>query len=621
MFGKFFKYFLLTLLVFSLINISFAADVNKSLKSQAIEKQIVNDEIEAAMQAKIKANAGLIQTSIANKNVGPTHKVLADGDTLGWTVRDFTMNTCIGRKVAFDPATGNVHTIFTQWEPTATSPYHEYYNFYDDAATIWYGVQSIDPTLDAYNTRSGRVGVMPDGSAYASFHKHTAPQESFLSIDAGAGFYTFTSHSIGAGNFASACYTNGGTDWFTTNDENADFEVDRFFHSTDGGATWTQTTNFLTVPTGDAVANVEILPHFDSVTGDVGVMYANDNASDVGEAAWWAQSSDLGDNWITTQVYQEETLVGDVWYLIENFSQYMTVFDENGDLHFVFNGYGFMTDGTSPDSTLYFIFPVVYWNNQDQQFVELTDDNIGRNEYLSSELADLRSGNALGNAFPGIALGPNGVLAVLWEQDELDAGDTSLVRATFPDGTVDIATSATDIWGAVSDDYGATWSAPFYIAGKPTKCERSPSMAESIEFDGTNYFIHYVYMYDPDPNQDLPNDPSYPAAWVYGKTDITQYVDGIENNNNVVNQFKLAQNYPNPFNPSTTIKFNISKATNVTLEVFNVLGEKVSTLVNGKVNAGENTAIFNGTDFSSGVYFYQLTAGDIVQTKKMLLVK
>ena len=86
-------------------------------------------------------------------------------------------------------------------------------------------------------------------------------------------------------------------------------------------------------------------------------MYANDNSGDLGEAAWWATSSDLGDNWNITQIYEEETLIDSIWYLIENFSQYMTVSDENGDAHFVFNGYGFMTDGTSPDSTLYFIYP------------------------------------------------------------------------------------------------------------------------------------------------------------------------------------------------------------------------------------------------------------------------
>jgi hypothetical protein len=131
-------------------------------------------------------------------------------------------------------------------------------------------------------------------------------------------------------------------------------------------------------------------------------------------------------------------------------------------------------------------------------------------------------------------------------------------------------------------------------------------------------------MYDPDPGQDLPNPPTVPAAWVYGNFDITAYLptpDGVDEQDNVVRKFELEQNFPNPFNPATDIRFNLSYGTQVTLDVYNVIGEKVATLINGNVKAGEHTAVFNGADYASGVYFYQLTAGDFVQTRKMLLVK
>ena len=99
-------------------------------------------------------------------------------------------------------------------------------------------------------------------------------------------------------------------------------------------------------------------------------------------------------------------------------------------------------------------------------------------------------------------------------------------------------------------------------------------------------------------------------------------VNGITNGNYaVVDEFKLSQNYPNPFNPSTNISFTVSKATDVTLDVFNTIGEKVATLINGKVKAGETVVSFNGANHASGVYFYQLTAGNVVETRKMLLVK
>ncbi len=86
-------------------------------------------------------------------------------------------------------------------------------------------------------------------------------------------------------------------------------------------------------------------------------------------------------------------------------------------------------------------------------------------------------------------------------------------------------------------------------------------------------------------------------------------------------EFKLEQNYPNPFNPTTTIQFAVPSVSDVKLDVFNILGQKVSTLVNRRMEAGVHTVNFNAANLSSGVYFYRLQSGNFVQTKKMMLVK
>ena len=85
--------------------------------------------------------------------------------------------------------------------------------------------------------------------------------------------------------------------------------------------------------------------------------------------------------------------------------------------------------------------------------------------------------------------------------------------------------------------------------------------------------------------------------------------------------YTMSQNYPNPFNPSTKIEFGIPKGEFVTLKIYDIAGREISNLVNMRLIAGKYTAEFNGTNVSSGIYFYRLVAGSNVITKKMMLVK
>jgi hypothetical protein len=85
--------------------------------------------------------------------------------------------------------------------------------------------------------------------------------------------------------------------------------------------------------------------------------------------------------------------------------------------------------------------------------------------------------------------------------------------------------------------------------------------------------------------------------------------------------FALEQNYPNPFNPTTEISFSLRQAGEIRLEVFNVLGRKVATVLEDYRDAGRHVVTWDGSTQASGVYLYRLTAGECVQTKKMLLLK
>lgn len=88
-----------------------------------------------------------------------------------------------------------------------------------------------------------------------------------------------------------------------------------------------------------------------------------------------------------------------------------------------------------------------------------------------------------------------------------------------------------------------------------------------------------------------------------------------------VHAFRLDQNYPNPFNPSTRISFAVPDRSNVTLTVYNAIGQRVAVLVDGQKNAGRHTISFDASDIASGLYLYRIQAGDYVKTRKMMLVK
>lgn len=95
----------------------------------------------------------------------------------------------------------------------------------------------------------------------------------------------------------------------------------------------------------------------------------------------------------------------------------------------------------------------------------------------------------------------------------------------------------------------------------------------------------------------------------------------VKSNLNTINKFTLYQNYPNPLNPITNIQFDLPKSEQVKLSVYNILGNEVAVLVNEKLNAGTYQVDWNGSSFASGVYYYNLTAGDYVEARKMLLLK
>ncbi|HPN35795.1 MAG TPA: T9SS type A sorting domain-containing protein, partial [bacterium] len=119
-------------------------------------------------------------------------------------------------------------------------------------------------------------------------------------------------------------------------------------------------------------------------------------------------------------------------------------------------------------------------------------------------------------------------------------------------------------------------------------------------------------------------DPVFYSAWNF---DTRKNVTAVERTGNwIPTEFSIAQNYPNPFNPSTVIAYNLAKPAEVKLMVYNLLGNRVATLVNSRQTAGSYKVTWNAMDdwgrpVSAGIYFYRIEAGENVKMLKMMLIK
>jgi|WetSurMetagenome_2_1015567.scaffolds.fasta_scaffold39566_2 hypothetical protein len=189
-----------------------------------------------------------------------------------------------------------------------------------------------------------------------------------------------------------------------------------------------------------------------------------------------------------------------------------------------------------------------------------------------------------------------------------------------------------------SSDAGNSWSNPerFTPITSPFLDWRYVSIVPVSPVNNNYIQVHLVMQGDPAPGSNINgwNQFSFVSAQYYHFSNELPIIDDVEEEQNVISSFNLEQNYPNPFNPSTKIRFTIpsfiaSKAKQsqmVSLKVYDILGNEIATLVNEELTPGEYEVSFDShsgevRNLTSGVYFYKLKAGGVVQTRKMVLMK
>lgn len=165
-------------------------------------------------------------------------------------------------------------------------------------------------------------------------------------------------------------------------------------------------------------------------------------------------------------------------------------------------------------------------------------------------------------------------------------------------------------WQATGKDLNSYNEMPYFISSVDLHID--PNIATYLESRATP--IAGIDL-------DIDGNPRNATTPDIGADEFDGIAVGVEDEGTLPTEFALEQNYPNPFNPNTVISYRLPVIGFVTLKVYDVLGNEVATLVNEEKQSGVYVVEFNAAALPSGVYFYQLKAGEFIQTRKMILIK
>ena len=493
--------------------------------------------------------------------------------------------------IAIDPANPNNMSIGWRQFDTISSNFRQAgYAFSTDAGQTWTfpgciepGIFRSDPVLGANNTCKFFYYSLSTSGSYTC--------ELFNSTDGGANWIGFVPAYGGDKGWMTIDRTGsigeGNIYCFSRDDISTSIVMTR---SVDGGNFFQPLVNVPTNPGRGTIA-----------TGFDGIVYTAGRSFDNGQFSF-ARSSNAPDSQVTP--------VFDYSTDIDLGGQYSAYAGPNpggllGQTIVACDAFGI-----SGDSTVYVLSSVDPPGTDplDVNFIQSTNRGLS---WSSPVRINDDPGTSAWQWFGTMSVAPNGRIDVIW----LDTRD-------------DPGTYLSSLYYSFSEDEGQTWS--------PNE-RLSAAFDPHVGWPQQNKMGDYFDM--------ISDNDGASLAWAgtfngeedvyYGR--ITQIPVGIndgEKDNRIPKTFSLYQNYPNPFNPSTKIKFTIpsviaretKQSQLVSLKVFDVLGNEIATLVNEEKAAGNYEVEFNSNanfirDLPSGVYFYTLTAGTFIRTRKMVLLK
>lgn len=532
---------------------------------------------------------------------------------IGRTWYDYTDNVGRNMSLALNSQDGQdgIHFTFMKILPQNTER-KVVYDYFDLNLGYFWGNYPL-----IANERSGFGRIATGKNDEALIVLHTSSETKLYADNAEAGYAFSEKLSIPTQLFPSLTVW-GDTVVVTTRDLQGG--IDSMLYSFDYMQTWQGAA--IHPFAGQDGSGIKSEPHINPANpSEISLLAYNDSDTTMPNGLYIATTNDWGTTW-TTDLISDSAFLG--MFARDQINSLQTA---DSTFHIVFNDFHFDSSGVP-------VFPVIYWNNRERQFIELTGNSWShpQNPNVQNSLILNRPGNGIGNAYPQISAALDGGLFVVWQQWEKDS--TGGVYKVLPAGGLD-SIYVTDIWGAYSFDDGRHWQPSFWLSGSPGISEVYPNLPlQGIRDDNGDYVMDFMYFEDTNPGLSIiyPGQ-SYPSECIwYFEEKILVIPRTGEPVRNTSQSFALMQNYPNPFNPLTTIQYQLPKAANVKLAIFNNTGQKVKTLVNDYQSAGSYIAHWNGTNdncspVASGIYLYRLsgiTGSDgkrFEKVKKMLIIR
>ena len=514
-----------------------------------------------------------------------TGSVLADspGDTIGITWFDYQSHLSMGSRICYDYLGGLHFTWMNSYSPAGIPLV--YYNFVDEFGNlVW---PSGSPVYGYDREIYPTIGTMADGRSTIAYYNHASFEKIFIGIDAlrGTGFFALLSvpgselfywpklsvdsnDRIHLAAFGNELPGEGTTLWYYNAYNN----------------TW---NNF---DTSDVIGC--LLPASSRSDSKSSLVYAkiaqDENRYDI----LFIESLD-GINWnwnnkINITGYQPDDTVratGDI----------DGIYDNDGDLH-------------------------IFWTSNLYRGQQVSDTTILYHWSQETGISTIHSDG--GFSFPGI--GNRNICRISAGVDEYNhifavwthfyADDIS--AAGFSNG---------ELYMSFSDDAGVTWSNAENLTNSPSpncmagECDSDhwSSLAEVVD-----EYLHIFYMNDKDAGAAVQMEGVETAnPMLYLRYPNPLFTSIEENQPATPTMIALHRNYPNPFNSTTTIEYNLMGVSDVRIDIYNLMGQRLETLIDSEQSAGKHSITWNASGMASGIYFYKLIAGDKVFTKRMTLLK